>query len=68
MMGENRDAVGRPLPKRVAGPERCQEADGLPFARVLERVGAHANRSPTEVEHPVHSQVPPPVQGKLNVS
>ena len=35
------DAVGRPLPKRVAAPERCQEVDGLPFALVLEPTGAH---------------------------
>ena len=68
MMDDNRDAVGRPLPKRVAGPERCQEADGLPFALVLERVGAHGDLSPTEVEHPVPSQVPPPVNSRLSLS
>ena len=68
MMGDNRDAVGRVLPKRVAGPERCQEVDGLPFALVLERAGAHGNLSATEVEDPVPSQAPPPVQGKLSLS
>ena len=68
MMGDNRDAVGRALPKRVAGPERCEEADGLPFALVLERAGAHGDRSPTEVEHPVPSQAPAPVQGNLSLS
>ena len=68
MMGDKRDAVGRPLPKRVAGPERCQDVDGLPFALVLKRAGAPGGLSPTEVEHPVPSQAPPPVQSRLSLS
>ena len=59
---------GPPLPKRVAGPERCQGVDGLPFALVLERAGAHGDLSPTEVEHPVPSQVPPPVHSGPSLS
>ena len=68
MMGDNRAAVGRAPPKRVAGPERCEDADGLPFDLVLERAGAHGDLNRTEVEHPVPSHVPPPVQGRLSLS